>query len=541
MASEKKKVFEEKTKNYKTKDVIAGTTLKKDVPLLATNLQNPKHLEFIFNEYKKQGLIPEKFNSAEELTGYLQRRLHAEMDGIIKSDESIKGDKKFKKAFFKKRKKEILQKLVQDEAVSKLTDAQKANPEVMAQIKKMRWTGLPIKVSGDGELKFDRRYFHDKVSKRVIDYAESIEPGLGKKWAKEMRASWNAIGEKNKALKASSGISMDIGHFVPSKLDGPNVGFNAEQELSKLNRSKGSTPFTGDRALARQLGVPESWMQAFTDWHLRQQGLDPNALPKGYELKGTQVVKAVEGVSDPNAEIAKNQAKYKADQELLDVVENYKEKGIIPEETKIESLDDIKKYSSAESAVPGFEIQNGKFVKSTKPTTKGLIQNIKRGGQTIFETTVNNKKVQQAITTGSKVIEAIPAPIKKAAVVLPVLGAIGDTGVIAGTFTDNKETKQQQRINEIKGASGALGLAGFKFPPLWIPSTVMWGIGEMAQWQYNKKKARYKESYQDLYYMEAAAEGMVDAEGKPLEMFINQKVNQQIDADRKTRVGRFTK
>ena len=98
---------------------------------------------------------------------------------------------------------------------------------------------------------------------------------------------------------------------------------------------------------------------------------------------------------------------------------------------------------------------------------------------------------------------------------------------------DSKETKQQQRINEIKGASGALGLAGFVYPPSWIPATVMWGIGEMAQWQYNKKVERY----QDLYYMEAAAEGMVDAEGKPLDVFINKK----IDADRKTRVGRFTR
>ena len=340
---------------------------------------------------------------------------------------------------------------------------------------------------------------------RDSDYAEGIEPGLGKKWAKEMRASWNEIGKKNQALKASSGISMDIGHFVPSKLDGPNVGFNAEQELSKLNRSKGSTPFTGDRALARQLGIPETWMQSFTDWHLREQGLDPNALPQDYQLKGTQVVKAAEGISDPNAEIAKNLRKYEIDQQPVP-------------EGKLQ---------------PDFEVINGKVVKSTKPTTKGIIQNIKRGGQTIFETTVNNKKVQQAITGASKVIDAIPAPVKKAAVVLPVLGAIGDTGVIAGTFMDNKETKQQQRINEIKGASGALGLAGFKFPPMWIPATVMWGVGEMAQWQYNKKV----KNYQDLYYMEAAAEGMVDAEGKPLEVFINKK----IDADRKTRGGRLTR
>ena len=531
MISEKKKVFESIQKGFQ-EDTIAGAKLKKDLPLLATNLNNPKHLEFLFNEYRKEGLIPTQFKNSDDLKLYLQRYLNANWDRITKEDPTTIGDKKFKKAFFNKKRQEILNSMVQNEALSKLTEAQKT-PDQLEQISNMRWKGLPIKVSSSGEFKFDRRYFHDKVSQRVIDYAEKIEPGLGKKWAKEMRASWNAIGKRNQDIKAASGIGFDIGHFIPSVLDAPNTGDNAAPELINANRSKGGTPFSNKRALARELAIPESWMQSFTDWHLRQRGQDPNLLPKDYQLKGGQVVDSATGYSDPNAEIAKNQAKYKADQELLDVVENYKEKGIIPAETKIESLDDIKKYSSAESALPGFELQNGKFVKTAKPTTKGIIQNIKRGGQTIFETTVNNKKVQQAITTGSKVIEAIPAPIKKAAVVLPVLGAIGDTGVIAGTFMDNKETKQQQRINEIKGASGLLGLVGFKFPKMWIPATVMWGVGEMAQWQYNKKV----KNYQDLYYMEAAAEGMVDAEGKPLDMFINKK----IDADRKTRVGRFTR
>lgn len=544
MTSEKKKVFESIQKGFQ-EDTIAGAKLKKDLPLLATNLNNPKHLDFLFKEYKKQGLIPDKLgkdtiNSAQDLTRYLQKRIYAEWDGIVKKDPKIQGDKKFRKVYFQRERTKILNEIVQNTALSKLTEAQKT-PEQLEQISKMRWKGLPIKVNSRGKLSFNRRYYHDKVSKPIIEYANNLKPGLGNQWAKEMRASWNAIGKRNQALKASSGLNFDIGHFIPSILDAPNVGSNATVEPSGINRSKGGTPFTSKRALARQLGIPETWMQSFTDWYLRQEGLDPNLLEKDYQLKGGQIVDSATGYSDPNAEIAKNQAKYKADQELLDVVENYKEKGIIPAETEIESLDDIKKYSNAESALPGFELQNGKFVKTAKPTTKGLIQNIKRGGQTIFETTVNNKKVQQAITTGSKVIEAIPAPIKKAAVVLPVIGAIGDTGVIAGTFMDSKETKQQQRINEIKGASGALGLAGFVYPPSWIPATVMWGLGEMAQWQYDKKVKRYKESYQDLFYMEAAAEGMVDAEGKPLEMFINQKVNQQIDADRKTRVGRFTR
>ncbi len=315
MAREKQKVYEKIQEDFQ-KDTIAGAKLKKDVPLLATNLNNPKHIDFIFNEYRKEGLIPKKFKTAEQLRNYLHRRLFAEMSGIIKSDPSIKGDKGFKEAYFKKRKKEILEKLVQDEAISKLKPSQRT-PEQLKQISKMRWTGLPIKVNHKGELKFHRRYFQDKVSKRVIDYANSLEPGLGDKWAKEMRASWTAIGERNKSIKAASGLSFDIGHFIPSALDGPNVGINAAPEPSSANRSKGSTPFSADRNLARQLGIPESWMQSFTDWHLRQQGMDPNLLPKGYELKGSQVVDAATGYSDPNAEIAKNRTKFELDQQEI--------------------------------------------------------------------------------------------------------------------------------------------------------------------------------------------------------------------------------
>ena len=278
---------------------------------------------------------------------------------------------------------------MQKEAISKLTPAQKANPELMAEISKMRWKGLPIKVNDKGVLSFDRRYFQDKVSKRVIKFANNIEPGLGDKWAKEMRASWNEIGERNRALKASSGLGFDIGHFIPSKLDGPNVGLNAAPEPSSANRSKGSTPFSANRNLARQLAIPESWMQAFTDWHLRQKGLDPNQLPKDYQLKGYQIVDSATGYSDPNAEIAKNRAKYETDKKLIDVVEGYKEQGIIPPETTvigdgtknpdIQSIDDIKKYSSARRAIGSdFEIVDGQVVKKPKQTVIQQILGVKK-------------------------------------------------------------------------------------------------------------------------------------------------------------------
>ena len=511
MASEKKKVFEQIQKGFQ-EDTIAGAKLKKDLPLLATNLNNPKHLDFLFKEYKKQGLIPDKLgkdtiNNAEDLTRYLQKRIYAEWDGIVKKDPKIKGDKGFRKAYFARERTKILNNIVQNEALSKLTEAQKT-PEQLEQIGKMRWKGLPIKVNSRGKLSFNRRYYHDKVSKPIIEYANNLKPGLGDQWAKEMRASWNVIGKRNQALKASSGLGFDIGHFIPSILDAPNVGSNAAPEPLGINRSKGGTPFTSKRALARQLGIPETWMQSFTDWYLRQEGLDPNLLEKDYQLKGGQIVDSATGYSDPNAEIAKNQAKFKADQELIDVVEGYKQQGIIPPETTvigkdadIKSIDDIKKYSSAERSLPGYEIQNGKFVKSTKPTTKGIISNIIRDGKTIFETTVNNKAVKQVIDSGSKVIGAVPKPIKKVVKEAPIIGSIDDLALLATPFYSKEVSKEQEKIDMTKSISGGLGLASLKIPLLWAPATMMWGIAEMKQWQLDDMN-------REKFYMERGTTGV---------------------------------
>ncbi len=385
MAREKQKVYEKIQKGFQ-EDTIAGAKSRKDIPLLSTNLNNPEHLEFLFKEYRKEGLIPKRFKNAEQLKRTLQKRLYAIWNGIVKEDPTVKNDKGFRIAFFNKKRQELLSEMVQKEAIRLLTPAQKANPEVLEEISKMRWKGLPIKVNDKGKLSFDRRYFQDKVSKRVIKYANNIEPGLGDKWAKEMRASWNEIGERNRALKASSGLGFDIGHFIPSKLDGPNVGLNAAPEPSSANRAKGSTPFSADRNLARQLGIPETWMQAFTDWHLRQKGMDANLLPKDYQLRGGQVVDSATGYSDPYAEIAKNQAKYESDKKLLDVVEGYKEQGIIPPETTvlgdkadIQSIDDIKKYSSAKRAIGGdFEIVDGQIVKKPKQAVIQQILGVKK-------------------------------------------------------------------------------------------------------------------------------------------------------------------
>ena len=520
MASEKKKANLAITAGF-NEDKIAGGLLKKDLPLLATNLNNPKHLDFLFKEYKKQGLIPDKLgkdtiNTAKDLTLYLQKRIYAEWDGIVKSDPKIKGDKGFRKAYFARERTKILNNIVQNEALSKLTEAQKT-PEQLEQISKMRWKGLPIKVNSRGKLSFNRRYYHDKVSKPIIDFANNLKPGLGNQWAKEMRASWNAIGKRNQALKASSGLSFDIGHFIPSILDAPNVGSNATVEPSGANRSKGGTPFTSKRALARQLGIPETWMQSFTDWYLRQEGLDPNLLEKDYQLKGGQIVDSATGYSDPNAEIAKNQAKFKADQELIDVVEGYKQQGIIPPETTvigkdadIKSIDDIKKYSSAESAVPGFEIQNGKFVKKiTQPTKTQEILNVIK--QPVYESTVNGKKIKQVITGVSKVIDRIPTKVKLGgAIGLGGMGFLGSGSAIAKSLLDGEESIEQQKANDLMAASGALQESSWIFPPMWAPATMMWGLAEMKQWQVDMKEQKAED--RELWYMTKGIQGQ-DEEG----------------------------
>ena len=92
MAREKQKVYEKIQKGFQ-EDTIAGAKLRKDIPLLSTNLNNPKHLEFLFKEYRKQGLIPKKFKNAEQLKNHLQKQLYAIWNKIAKEDPSVRNDK----------------------------------------------------------------------------------------------------------------------------------------------------------------------------------------------------------------------------------------------------------------------------------------------------------------------------------------------------------------------------------------------------------------------------------------------------------------
>ena len=65
----------------------------------------------------------------------------------------------------------------------------------------------------------------------------------------------------------------------------------------------------------------------------------------------------------------------------------------------------------------------------------------------------------------------------------------------------------------MRAISGGLGLAGFKIPPAWIPSTMMWGLAEMKQWQLNKKKEKAADL--ELFYMNKYIQA-TDDEGNPV-------------------------
>ena len=423
----------------------------------------------------------------------------------------------------------------------------------------------------DGKEQFDAD--GNKIMKKA--FAE----GSGDAWAKGARKEWKQWGEINKALKAKYGVDFDIGHFIPSALGGPNVGANAASEITwnRLNslgefvagnRPKGKLPGLKTSQIANELHVPESYLQDFLNKQVGITGtgisdVEELARPSAGDMQkvtladnkpiditkigGTE--KQIEGMGDiiPTTEqsraadqLAASQ-RQKADdlKQLFAKVEDYKTKGIIPPETtvigdgttnpQIRSLNDLNKYGKIQ---PDLDIVNGKVVKKlTQPNqTQEILKVVKQNTEAkpVYESIVNGKKIKQAITATSKVIDRIPTKVKIAGGLgLGGLGIIGDTSAIASSLTDGEESIEQQKVNDLHAASGVLGYAGWKFPPMWAPAAAMWGLAELKQMQVDMKEQKAED--RELWYMQKYIQA-TDEEGMP--------TNATLGADTR-RTGRF--
>ena len=562
MAIKRKQIEEEAQKYVKSKTPSKFTSKTPDIDkqLLSTNLKNPQHLKVIFNRYKEAGLfsgknIPSKFKNAEHFRKVVDAVFKKE---IAKDKEKIDAlvDKNAKKRHIEKIKRGILNRIIQSDAKRQLTaqGIDWANDPILKdKIDNLKYKGLPLKAGSKG-ISYNSRQFSDKVLDTIVDWANDheipdpndptgktkIKPfteEAGKKWAKNARAEWRKWGEINRALKAKYGIDFDIGHFVPSALGGPNVGANAASELTWNrvneagqeilgNRPKGKKPGLKISQIANELHVPESYLQDFLNKQIGVSGkgvslIEEAVVPSAGDMQRvanagdlTEQVKAADKLA------ATTRSKTDEAAQLLVEVENLKKQGIIPPETtvigdgstkpQIEDFNDLKKYSSAERSLPGYEIKDSKFVKKvTQPTkTQEILKVIK---QPVYESTVNGKKIKQVITGVSKVIDRIPTKVKiGGAIGLGGMGFLGDTGAIAKSLFDGEESIEQQKANDLQAASGVLGHATWKFPPMWAPAAMMWGLAEMKQWQVDMKELKAED--RELWYMTKGIQGQ-DEEG----------------------------
>ena len=477
--------------------------------LLSGNLGDKDELNFLFKEFKDKGLIPEYITPSHakgkkiylkdpaSLLNYLNERTKA---AYLRGDFGTKIKGKDPANQFKIG---ILNEIIRREALSKVPEANRT-AEVLEDINKMSWKGLPLKISETGEVSFNRRQFADKVPQAIIDWANNnpqFGENAGTRWAKDARKGWDDLLVQNQRYQELTGFEFDRGHFYPSKFGGPNtirnasseIAWNIEGALKNIagNRDKKELFNFKGSDVGRELGTSNSWIQDFVEWHLDEIGMNANQLPKDYwvDNPGHALIQQGQTLEEQTklaqSTVASKYEQFKADQQ------------IIPEGGQLQ---------------PDFEIKNGKVVKKVKKPKSGVIQDIVRDGKTIFTSMVNNKPVEQVIDAGSKVIGSIPKPIKVAGTALPIVGAVGDTSAIAGAVFDQNESVEQQKINDMQAISGGLGLAGFKFPPAWIPSTMMWGLAEMKQWQLNKKQQKAQDL--ELFYMNKFVQA-TDEEGAP--------------------------
>ena len=477
--------------------------------LLSGNLGDKDELNFLFKEFKDKGLIPEFITPSHakgkkiylkdpaSLINYLNERTRA---AYLRGDFGTKIKGKDPANQFKIG---ILNDIIRREALSKVPEANRT-AEVLEDINKMSWKGLPLKISETGEVSFNRRQFADKVPQAVIDWANSnpqFGENAGTRWAKEARKGWDDLLAQNQRYQELTGFEFDRGHFYPSKFGGPNTIRNASSEIAwNIGSTLKNIPGNRDKKelfnfkgsdVGRELGTSNSWVQDFVEWHLDEKGLNANQLPKDYwvDNPGHALIQQKQTLEDQvkaaQSTVANKYEEFKAKQQ------------IIPEGGQLQ---------------PDLEIVNGKVVKKiTQPSkSQEILQVIRNGngngngngiknGKQIFESVIGGKVVKETIDATSKVLGKIPKPVRRLGAALPVIGAVSDGSAIAGAVFDQNESVEQQKINDMQAISGGLGLTGFVFPPAWIPSTMMWGIAEIKQWQLNRKEQKAKDL--ELWYM----------------------------------------
>ena len=266
--------------------------------LLSGNLKNKKELKVLFDEFKRKGLIPEYITpkhakgkkiylkDPESLLAYVNERTRiAYLRGLFgKKIKGVDPANQYKIG--------ILNEIIRREALSKIPKANRT-PEILADIEKMSWKGLPLKIDDEGNVTFARRQFSDKVPQAVIEWGnKNLGNDTGTRWAKDARKGWEELRLENQRYKELTGFDFDRGHFYPSARGGPNTRRNASSELSfdfigktktiAGNRDKGNLANWKGTNVGRELGTSNSWMQDLIEFHLDETGQNVNQLPKDY-------------------------------------------------------------------------------------------------------------------------------------------------------------------------------------------------------------------------------------------------------------------
>ena len=337
---ETRQKFEKSTKRSFLNSRLAGTNAylgieadEQTKALFSNNLRNKKDLEFLFNEFKKQGIIPEfiydgkkkiPLKTPEDLTNYVEKKTSKQIElrdankpnKLVKKEKGINPINRYKT--------EVLNDLIKDEARRKLVLSGEATEEALESIENLRWQGLPLAVDDEtGEIKWAARQLRDKVPQAVIDFGNKHEipdllkgekqfdadgnvimkkafpEGAGDKWAKWARKSWEDMRLENQTFRSIFGFDFDRGHWIPSAWGGPNTKRNASAEAARDfinkygrfifgNRDKGDMPNLSTMHAHRELGGSATWLQDFIEWQLDQEGLNANQLPESHWLRHGQ-------------------------------------------------------------------------------------------------------------------------------------------------------------------------------------------------------------------------------------------------------------